>query len=347
MVQEALKPTVIPVSGKLITSKDPLTLGQGDFQELTNMRYKRKNPISVMGMTKLNVSTVVDGTTFPGAYMKTRQGFHFKKDTPTDMGANPGGNGEPEPFDPPGNEYLIGWYKFDDGAGATVNNYADDGSSGGGLLPDLDVVDIAGDFWTAKTGFGSTATLQPASTDFAWVDLGSTRTYGGSAGGYACYGIFYSRFSTTTGGCACSLFNDNVGTVSTGTEFDVGTNVGGLYRSEAGWRSNTAVSTYVFANTTWSFLFIDSTGYFYVVQPNGTLVSVGSINVAMATAVTLRYLHAGVRYDIAAPDYGRSGCNGSYGDWIIYNYTRLTLAEWAEWYDELRTRYGMSARSGW
>jgi hypothetical protein len=106
------------------------------------------------------------------------------------------------------------------------------------------------------------------------------------------------------------------------------------------------MSGYIFDNITWSFLFIAG-NYFYVVQPDGTLVSVGSLDVAMATAVTLQYLHAGVRFDLPNPDYGRSGCNGSYGDWIIYNFTSLTLAEWAEWYDELRTRYSMSARSGW
>lgn len=44
-------------------------------------------------------------------------------------------------FTPPENAYLIGWYKNDEGSGDEVANSAAGGGSGGGLLPDLDIVD--------------------------------------------------------------------------------------------------------------------------------------------------------------------------------------------------------------
>jgi hypothetical protein len=77
MAQEVLKPVVIPLNGKLITSQDPLVLDEGDFQDLTNMRYGETTPVSISGMTKYNSVAVVDAT-----YLKVRSGFHFRKDTP-------------------------------------------------------------------------------------------------------------------------------------------------------------------------------------------------------------------------------------------------------------------------
>ena len=86
MVEEALKPIVIPLNGKLITAQDGVTLGEGDFQNLVNMRYGDATPQSILGMTKYNNTLMVDGTASPGTYMKTRSGFHFKKSTPNDLG---------------------------------------------------------------------------------------------------------------------------------------------------------------------------------------------------------------------------------------------------------------------
>ena len=77
MAQEELKPKVIPLNGKLVTSQDPMMLDEGDFRELTNMRYGETTPVSVLGMTKYNSAAVIDAT-----YLKARAGFHYRKDTP-------------------------------------------------------------------------------------------------------------------------------------------------------------------------------------------------------------------------------------------------------------------------
>jgi hypothetical protein len=80
MAQEVLKPVVIPLNGKLVTSQDPMVLDEGDFQELTNMRYGETTPQSIYGMTRYNSAAIIDTT-----YLKTRSGFHFKKDNPTNV----------------------------------------------------------------------------------------------------------------------------------------------------------------------------------------------------------------------------------------------------------------------
>jgi hypothetical protein len=73
----------ISLAGRLITSQDPLLIdgGQGDgpanFRQLTNMRYKDKNPQGVAGHTKINSSALA-------TYLKARSGFHFKKDFPAE-----------------------------------------------------------------------------------------------------------------------------------------------------------------------------------------------------------------------------------------------------------------------
>ena len=77
MVNEVLKPEIIPLHGKLVTSQDPLMLDEGDFQELINMRYGELTPVSILGMTKYNSEAIIDAT-----YLKARSGFHFRKDTP-------------------------------------------------------------------------------------------------------------------------------------------------------------------------------------------------------------------------------------------------------------------------
>src|SRR3989304_8620267 len=105
MVEEILKPAILPLNGKLISSRDSATIQQGDFTQLVNMRYRNVNPRSILGMTKFNgsgeTSYVTDGTETPGTYMKTRQGFHFQKNTPHDLGAgtHEGENGFSPPSD--------------------------------------------------------------------------------------------------------------------------------------------------------------------------------------------------------------------------------------------------------
>ncbi len=305
----------IPLDGKLITEIDGTQIiemdgeriKEGNFQVLQNMRYGELSPKSISGMTKVNTSTIYTDT--------------------------------------PQRDYLIGWYKFDEGSGTVAANSAADGSTGGGLLPNLTVYNVGTDFWTALSGFGSS--LDGAA--YAWADIGSTRSYGSLAAGYACYGIFFRRSSLVAhiGGAICSLFNVNSDTSVSGTEFNADWwDYNNTYRHDFGWLGSTSITAYGdLLIDSWYFFFVDSSRYLKVVKPDGTLL-VGTSAAIMSSEVTLRYLHAGVRYGDGATTGGYPA-NGSFGDWIVYNFKLLTLAEWAVWYDELRSRYSMSARSGW
>ena len=74
--QSPLKPFDIPLTGKLITTEDPLLLGEGDFRSLINLRYTDKTVKGILGMTPINVT--------PTTYTRIDNGFHFKKDQPTE-----------------------------------------------------------------------------------------------------------------------------------------------------------------------------------------------------------------------------------------------------------------------
>ncbi len=63
-----------PLSGKMITSTDPLAIGDQNYKTLTNLRYTDKNPRGVSGMTAINASAT--------SYTNIVNGFHFKKEQP-------------------------------------------------------------------------------------------------------------------------------------------------------------------------------------------------------------------------------------------------------------------------
>jgi len=173
MVEEALKPTVIKVDGKLVTSKDPMVLEQGDFTELTNMRYKVRNPISILGMTKYNTATVVDGTASPGTYMKTRQGFHFRKDTPTDLGGTPGGGDDEPPWEPPNQAALWAYFKFDEATGTDIEDYSPIDENG---TVNTTFGDPTTKFWSV-TGFGYNSTAAPLTWVYRYATVSRNTTY--------------------------------------------------------------------------------------------------------------------------------------------------------------------------
>jgi len=245
----------------------------------------------------------------------------------------------------PLNAYLIGWYKFNEGSGIVAANSATGGGSGGGLLPNLNVVDNNGDFWTYLPGY---ATSQKAgevafNNSYAWVSLPATRTFGQTA----CYGIFFKRRldATIYHYMAICAFNKNntpyedlfsiyfMPWISTVQKYD--------FRSN--WMGST-VGTLDLSldNGLWYFSFIDNTGRCHIVFPNGTKLSTAPSSFA---SLDLNFLHAGLRASAGNGGFYTVQC--SYGDWIIYNNKGLTVDEWVVWYDQLRSRYGMAARSGW
>lgn len=76
MVDSNLRSREFPLTGKLITSEDPVIIG-ANFRTLKNMRYTRTNPKGIGGHSKINTTAL---TTFP----KTRSGIHFRKEQPAE-----------------------------------------------------------------------------------------------------------------------------------------------------------------------------------------------------------------------------------------------------------------------
>lgn len=250
----------------------------------------------------------------------------------------------------PQREYLIGWYKFDEGSGVVVNNYAPDGSLGGGLLQDLAVVQNDGVFWTFYSGFGSTQDISFGAgnglVDFAWAN--QIRSIGGASG--ACVGIFVRPKSGIAGAgglmiALCQDWSMNTQQYQISNE-DSG--IGTQDRQVIRWGLTTGIWTPgAIMQDRWHFHFINNLGEWWVVIPNGTRTLIQS-GISMIQTLNMNYIFAGCWYaDAAIPTKGYYPGGCSYGDWIIYNQAILTDLNWAVWYDELRSRYSMSERSGW
>ena len=77
MPDEKLHPFQISLEGKLNTADDPVTIGS-DFQTVKNLRYDSKSLKGVAGMTKVNTTQL--GT----SYRHLQNGFHFRKEQPTE-----------------------------------------------------------------------------------------------------------------------------------------------------------------------------------------------------------------------------------------------------------------------
>ena len=74
---DKFKSKEILLNGKLVTSRDAATIGENNFQTLTNLRYTDTNPQGVLGMSKINKNTALTNA-------KMRSGFHFRKDSPSE-----------------------------------------------------------------------------------------------------------------------------------------------------------------------------------------------------------------------------------------------------------------------
>lgn len=77
MAEDRFLKQEIPLNGKLITSRDPSTIGANNFRQLTNLRYGDTNPEGIAGMSKINTTTLAQGR-----YIKS--GFHYVKDQPSE-----------------------------------------------------------------------------------------------------------------------------------------------------------------------------------------------------------------------------------------------------------------------
>ena len=256
---------------------------------------------------------------------------------------------------------LIGWYKFNEGGGAYAENSVGSDTGGGDPLPDLTVYDYHGIFWDERPGFASAGYhTDPVLYTHAHASLVPERTLAGKDDGRFCFGVFYRPKGSqpVSGGVAGLCKNIASGFF----KFDVLGGASGLgihswiYDNAVKW---SAVPFTILQAEGWHFLFMsnDLSGeshpeyvYLCVVKPDGTMSHVGFTPQDWAGSLTsLRWLSAGALfyktvYDDDATDFP---CNGSFADLIIYNYRTLPFQGWRQWYDQLRSRYGMPARSGW
>ena len=242
----------------------------------------------------------------------------------------------------PSGPNLIGWYKFNEGSGVIVNNYAPDGSSGGGLLPNLSVYNAGGNFWTANSGF-ATVSLITNPTTYAYKLLSSARELGGAA--KHSFGIFYKQ--TIAGTLGTWIWN--LHEIFNGAERGMSPHNPDV--NDMTFANSSGIACWLdetFIADQWNFFFIDDTGRGYQVNANGTL-SIGFNTMSLTAPVIVNYIHVGCQYSTNPPGtgIGFNGAGGTFADFIIYNLTTLTIAQWAQWYDALRSRYGMAARSGW
>ncbi|MCL6542043.1 MAG: hypothetical protein K6T87_15920, partial [Roseiflexus sp.] len=256
---------------------------------------------------------------------------------------------------PPRRNYLIGWYRFNEGSGSIVYNHATDGSSGGGPLPNLTVVQNDGVFWSFLPGFGSTRDIfygvGDGLVDFAWANPNRVL---GSGGTSFSLGVFLrsksSGYPVDAHGGLLSVWASHDGSGTADTRFDNDAIYGTLpvrryvrigYSHYLWWPGSAELAG------RWHFYFVNNNGKFWAVRPEGDRVFL--MNVDLNQTLNYRWMFAGVLYVNSStnPTLGYSPGGGSYADWIIYNGTTLTDSEWAKWYDALRGRYGMAPRSGW
>lgn len=244
--------------------------------------------------------------------------------------------------------YLIGWYKFNEGSGLIAYNSATDGSLGGGLLPNLDIAgsNPPGIFWSYAPGFGSVPnynTVPPYdSRNNAYKVISPTRTLGPATN----FGIFYKRSLVSNPDRGGYIFRMSQYLTQNTSGFLVWDGIYGGHVGNTKFRTpKPDIILYDEADVnSWYFYFFDSNGYCCAVRPDGTLV-VASFQINLPFSLTFNVIYFCV--GALAAGFVTSSCQGSFGDLIYYNLALLTRAQWAQWYDELRSRYGMAARNGW
>jgi hypothetical protein len=243
----------------------------------------------------------------------------------------------------PQNANLIGWYKFDEGSGLVAYNSATDGSLVGGLLPNL-TVNGETTFW-ATPGFArSPETLPGSQVTNAWAEASLPGRNIGGASQQIFMGVFYRNTSIAGAGQSglCCL-----NTIRTAHQFGISRITSDHTNQYQLFGTSTFVVLPNNQTNLWTFMFFSDegggAGRFRTVLNDGTLVSAPS-DYTPGT-VTVNFIEAGCYF--VSPPTGVYPAKGDYGDLIIYQVSGSTLTQWAEWYDKLRSRYGMAARDGW
>lgn len=248
---------------------------------------------------------------------------------------------------------LVGWYKLNEGSGTIVHNSASPTVTPAQKCPDLTVDTNPTYFWDQKPGFGSSG-IAGNGARARWIgDPSSYTIHGGSV---SCF-VWINGYSTNNYPSWWNFENVIIDEANTRLCEQNGTpsvmSFGG-YRGGGQFGYSTDQFSYATDKQRWIFVFEyydpipDEFGHHGtkgLVRDNGTLV-VGNHKVNWAyNLYTYKQVRIFRYYDSANVVLGYF--NGSLGDIMIWRNRALLLSDFVEWYDSLRSRYGMAARSGW
>jgi len=257
----------------------------------------------------------------------------------------------------PSESDLVAWYKIDEGEGLVVANSANPSPST--KWPDLTIegqTSPPGEFWTHLPGFGSNDFLGGANGVgwCRWVKEDSTCKSGltgasfgcfcrleGYFGAYYLYPAFFAAESSTAWATESRLMEINLNAQNL--------TIGGYHNTTGIGHITPYQWTLAERKNKWQFIFVLTSGTNYqliAIKEDGTKLVGNDIGGVFTGGNNIvKQFRAFVKY--TAGDAKSPTLWGQVSDIIIYVDKNLTLEDWAVWYDRLRERYGMAARSGW
>jgi hypothetical protein len=239
-------------------------------------------------------------------------------------------------------QYCIGWYKCDEGSGALLINSAPVGVAN--RLPNLDVYN-AGTFWTAYSGFGTGGTNQYAYKNDTARTIYNNQTkmcFSRITGSGSTYNYLYRSDYAYQGGWQ-HIAHSNYGSGSR-VDFAMANATSGVVSTFNQFLYDNVVNTWRFQ---FNYVAADGKQKMGVVNPDGTLTIGSTTSTDVSSVPTSSHTHffAFRAWDGSNTRWGQFA--GQMGDIIVYNSVLLSITEAAIWYDALRSKYSMAARSGW
>jgi len=256
---------------------------------------------------------------------------------------------------PSNDPYLVAWYKIDEGEGLTVHNSADPYPAT--KWPDMTIegaLDPPGTFWTHLPGFGSCDHGGGAIGEqwCRWVWEESTCEIGNLAASMGCFCRLEGFFGAYYAYPAFFTSEDSVNWAVESRLMEI--NLAAQILDIGGYHGGTAlghITPYQWTlnerKNKWQFIFIlcvDGVTTINAIKEDGTRI-IGNGVGGLGANNTVKQFRAFRTYKAASFSYPSMW--GQVSDIIIYADKILTLEDWAAWYDRLRERYGMAARSGW
>jgi len=230
--------------------------------------------------------------------------------------------------------YLIGWFWNAEGSGNIVYNMTPgNGLLGGGLLPNLNVINL-GDYW-AISGYGYSpySDFPNLAIAYSFCDF-IPRLISQNA----CFGMFinrqvvYNAFSTHYG---IHFYKDGISDISL---YIARYAVDYLYKMFWNTYANSVITNPL---NEWFFLFNDDTNTPKLAKADGTIYTF--IETISPADKTIKKLILGAFF--VTPQF-QSGSGALLGDAFLFNNIRLSQSQWGSYiYDLCRSRYGMAARS--